>query len=340
MKKPDLPYLDPVTSKGKTYYYFRRGKTRTRIPHEPDTQEFSKRYWELRSGKSPVATKTSWDALIESYYQSPRFRRLGKGTQANYRRHCEEIRHKNGPKDMKSFRRKHAIAARDALQNTWSKANERVAVLSILCRHAVDIEWIDRNPIVDIEKLSGGEYEPWPAKILQAYEQHCDANKLTTARTIYQLMIGTGQRIGDCCAMKWSDFDGEFMSVVQEKTGTKIDIYCPSRLKKHLQNLRKSGTYILAKNLTQHIGKRQVQKEIELVREQIGVMSGSNRLVPHGWRYNAATELADAGVDIKDIQAVTGHKTLTMVQKYTDRSNQREASKRAQGRRERNENKT
>nr|WP_237399887.1 tyrosine-type recombinase/integrase [Rhodovulum visakhapatnamense] len=63
-------------------------------------------------------------------------------------------------------------------------------------------------------------------------------------------------------------------------------------------------------------------------------------LVPHGWRYTAATQLADAGVDMRDIQAVTGHKTLLMVQKYTAQANQKAASRRAQTAREQSRNET
>ncbi|WP_254441106.1 tyrosine-type recombinase/integrase [Ruegeria atlantica] len=94
--------------------------------------------------------------------------------------------------------------------------------------------------------------------------------------------------------------------------------------------------HILAKSATESPGKRRVQKAVEAVRESIGVMHGENRLVPHGWRYTAAKELADAGVDIRDIQAVTGHKTLQMVQKYASGTDQKHASKRAQQRREQN----
>nr|WP_321510363.1 tyrosine-type recombinase/integrase [uncultured Celeribacter sp.] len=338
MKKPDLPYLDAIPAKGKVYYYFRRGKVRVRINHDPDTEEFSREYWALRSGRTPAASRTTWEKLIVSYYQSPKYKKLSKGTASNYRRHCEEIRLKNGKKDVKSFRRKDAIAARDALQDTWSKANERVAVLSILMKHAVDLEWIDRNPVTDIEKLKGGEYKAWPESKLRAYESACGPHG--TARTVYELAIGTGQRIGDCIAMKWCDFDGEFVSVVQEKTGAKIQVYCPARLREYLSTLPRSGQHILAKNLTQPIGKRQVQKAVEAVRADIGVKSGTSRLVPHGWRYTAATQLAEAGVDMRDIQAVTGHKTLSMVQKYTAGASQKAASKRAQLSREQNKDKT
>jgi integrase len=338
MKTPNLPYLHSFKSKGKTYHYFRKGKIRVRIKHDPDTEEFFRQYWALRSGKASITSKTTWEKLIVSYYQSPKYKRLSKGTAANYRRHCEEIRAKNGNKDVRAFRRKHAIAARDALQDTWSKANERVAVLSVLMRHAVDLEWIDRNPVTDIEKLKGGEYEAWPESKLIAYERACEPHSV--ARTIYELAIGTGQRIGDCIAMRWDDFDGEYMKVVQEKTGSKIEVYCPKRLRDYLETLPKRGKHIIAKNLTQPLGKRQVQKAVEDVRRAIGVMDGDVRLVPHGWRYTAATQLADAGVDIRDIQAVTGHKTISMVQKYTAGADQKRASKRAQESREQNKSRT
>lgn len=341
MKNVDLPFLDRLTTtSGKTYIYFRRGKVRTRLPDNPDSEEFARAYWLLRSGKAKQQSKTTWEKLVRSYYASPAFKRLSAGTQANYRRHCETIREKNGMKDVRVFRRKHAIAARDALSDTWSKANERVAVLSILCKHAVDLEWIERNPVTDIEKLRGGEYEAWPDHTLRAYEAYCVEHKLTTARTIYELCIGTGQRIGDCVAMKWTDFDGEYMRVVQEKTGTLIEVYCPSRLRTYLSQLTKSGVHILAKNLTQPIGKRQVQKAVEEVRTGIGARFGTTKLVPHGWRYTAAKQLAEAGVSDADIQGVTGHKTLAMVQKYRAQANRKAGSKRAQTARERNENET
>lgn len=344
MRRTNLPYLEFKTVKGRPYIYFRRGKTRHRLPDNPDSEEFFREYWKLRSGLVVPKIKSTWDALIIRYLGSPAFRKLARSTQSDYRRHCDAIREKNGPKDVRRFRRKHALAARDALQATWSKANERVAVLSILCRFAVDLEWIDRNPVTDIPKLKGGEHKAWPDDKLRAFEGYCDANtdkpQVVMARTAFELGIGTGQRIGDCAKMLWSDFDGEYMDVVQEKTGTKVTIYCPRRLQTYLDSLPRTGKHILARNLTQPAGKRAVQKAVEWVRDAIGARAGDDRLVPHGWRYTAARELAEAGVSDADIQAVTGHKTLAMVQKYRAQANQKKASRRAQMQRERNINGT
>jgi integrase len=335
MKKPDLPYLEFKTIKGREYVYFRRGKMRSRLPDNPDSEEFFREYWTIRSGRKPHVAKTTWNALIIEFYKSPEFKSKAAGTRQNYRRHCEEIREKNGDKDMRNFRRKQAIAARDTLANTWSKANERLAVLSILCRKAVDLEWIERNPVTDIPKLTGGEYQAWPDDKLDAYERHCDAHRLTMARTVYELGVGTGQRLGDCIKMTWDDFDGEYMAVCQEKTDVKIWVYCPARLQAYLRALPRTGRHILPRNLTQPIGKRAAQKAVEDVRSALGLMHGASRLVPHGWRYTAARLLAEAGCSDSEIQAVTGHKTLSMVQKYRAQANQRAASKRAQQRRDR-----
>ncbi|TRD22970.1 tyrosine-type recombinase/integrase [Palleronia caenipelagi] len=49
-------------------------------------------------------------------------------------------------------------------------------------------------------------------------------------------------------------------------------------------------------------------------------------------RHIAAKELAEAGCSDCEIQAVTGHKSLAMVQKYRSQADQKAASERAQAR--------
>ncbi|SPJ30971.1 tyrosine-type recombinase/integrase [Falsiruegeria mediterranea] len=96
-----------------------------------------------------------------------------------------------------------------------------------------------------------------------------------------------------------------------------------------LAPLPRSGKHILAKNLTQPLSKRRVQKLVMDIRTEIGAVE----FVIHGWRYNAAVQLAEAGCSDTEIQAVTGHKTLAMVQKYRAQANQEHLSKPAQAKR-------
>jgi len=336
VKRPDKPYLQAKTIDGRTYWYFRRGRNYIRLPNDPDSREFDEAYWAIRSGRAKRKVKTTYDALITSYYQSPRFQKLKPSTQAEYRRTIEAIREKNGPKDFTVLRRKHVIAARDQYVDTWRKANAMVECLSILARHAIDMEWITSNPAQGVEKLTGGEYEPWPEAKLQAYEEYCRKHELLIELTTFMLCTGTGQRIGDVVAMEWADFDGEYIHVTQDKTQAKLWIACPRFLVEHLAALPKTGRHILAKNLTQPITKRRVQDRVQKVREQIGALN----YVIHGWRYNAAVALAEAGCSDSEIQSVTGHKTLEMVRKYRSQANQKRLSRAAQDRLEQNKHRT
>jgi integrase len=326
VKRTNKPYLACIQRSGKNYWYFRRGNSRIRLPDDPDSPEFDRAYWEIRSGKSKIQVKTTFDALIASYYQTPRFMRLKAGTKAEYRRTLELIREKNGDKDFTKLRRKDVIAARDTYAEHWRKANAMVEQISILARHAIDLEWITSNPAMGVEKLEGGSYEAWPEKMLSRYETFCLENSLSFELTIYMLCRFTGQRIGDVIGMKWSAFKGGFMEVTQEKTGAELQVYCPTQLQEYLARLPQTGDHILAKNLTQPISKRRAQKLVMDVRKEIE----AEGYVPHGWRYNAAKELAEAGCSDSQIQAVTGHKTLQMVAKYRNQASQKQLSKAAQ----------
>jgi integrase len=64
------------------------------------------------------------------------------------------------------------------------------------------------------------------------------------------------------------------------------------------------------------------------VRKQLRDM-GVKGYVIHGLRKNAAVELANAGCDAFEIAAITGHKTVQMVQHYAKRHDQRRRARSA-----------
>ncbi len=43
----------------------------------------------------------------------------------------------------------------------------------------------------------------------------------------------------------------------------------------------------------------------------------------HGLRYTAATKLAEAGCSLKEIAAITGHRSLAMLEKYSRGADQK-----------------
>jgi len=72
-----LKYIQPVKSRGKTYYYFRRGEQSVRLPDNPETPEFAVAYWKARLGTGDKNVKTTFNNLIDDYYRSSKYTALG-----------------------------------------------------------------------------------------------------------------------------------------------------------------------------------------------------------------------------------------------------------------------
>ncbi len=51
--------------------------------------------------------------------------------------------------------------------------------------------------------------------------------------------------------------------------------------------------------------------------------AGLEGLTFHGLRYTAAARLAEAGCSLKEIAAVTGHRSLSMIEKYSRDADQK-----------------
>lgn len=339
-----------VTEKsGRLYFRITRteaGKRHERylpLPGLEDSEEFDAEYWKIRSGSSEqlvAAPRTSWEALIISYKRSHLYRSKADGTRRKYNAVLEQLREKNGTKDIRRVTRQEIRAIHEKYAETPRKADHYLQVIRILLNFAKnELDWIDTNPAMGIKVFGPqSEFQPWPQNAQKAFLNACEEMNDTIMQTAYHLGTGTGQRPGDLCLMQWKHYDGEYVEVLQEKTRAKVWIYCPQKLREHLDGLQRQGKFILAKNLTQAIGYNGIEKRFRRARE----MAGKNLagLVMHGWRYTAAIALAEAGCSDAEIQSVTGHKTTAMVLKYRRQSDQRRLSKQAQTRRGQNGNET
>lgn len=131
----------------------------------------------------------------------------------------------------------------------------------------------------------------------------------------------TGQRRSDLCAMTWAAFDGERIKIRQQKTGAELMIPCHPTLRSQLVEWKREAKAVTI--LTNTLGRpwmpQHLSHELPTALVRLGMPRDLN---VHGLRKLAATSLADAGCTTHEIAAITGHRTLAMVQHYTQTADQ------------------
>jgi integrase len=177
----------------------------------------------------------------------------------------------------------------------------------------VETGWLDASPILRVKRLRGGNLPAWTEADAALALRHLKE----PLRRAVVLALFTGQRRGDLTRLTWNAYDGRAIRLRQGKTGAELVIPCHPELKAELDAWRPTtvsplilvnskGKPWLPTNLSTQLGR--ALEEIE------GFPSGRNI---HGLRKLAATNLAQAGCSMHEIAAITGHKTLAMVQLYT-----------------------
>jgi integrase len=135
------------------------------------------------------------------------------------------------------------------------------------------------------------------------------------------LLLYTGQRVGDVAAMKWSQYDGTGISVRQEKTHAPLWIPAHSTLKAALDSAHRHSEFITGAHYTAGSLSRVIKRELQKL--------GAAQYTAHGLRKNAAIALAEAGCTPHEVAAITGHRSLRMVQHYTAGAEQKKLAQRA-----------
>lgn len=327
--KRDLPayvYL----RKGKPYFE-RRGWQSQRIHAEPGTPEFAVEYARILSGVPAAPTGKTFKALVASYKRSPRFKRLAPRTKADYEQVLEWAETKLGALPADRMQRKDVIRARDANAERVRFANYIVQVLRVLMEHAIDQGWRVDNPAKGVKLLvsDGPDRQPWPEAKVAAFRSHAPAR----ARLIFELCVGTGQRIGDVLKMRWDAIEEDGIHVRQGKTKAALWVPFTTDLRAVLAATPRRGDTIVADEDGEPLRYWAAYYAVTQVRKMEAVKAEAFDI--HGLRYTAAAELAALGCDDDLIKAVTGHATGAMVAKYAGAVRQKARAKEAQGRRER-----
>lgn len=331
----DLPYAQPVKNRhGRIYWYYRRAGRRVRLPGEPGSPEWMAVYWRERGDDdkrlAPRQGSTRTVArLIQEYFRSPDFLDLEPSTKRTYRSSLNELVDLVGEDPVADLRFRHVNKIIGDMADRPAAANKMLKRMRTLFGLAVRLEWIDRDPSAGVRQFKTGEIHTWTDDEIQQFRDRWKPG--TRQRLAFTLQLCTGQRNSDVVAMQWPR-DGR-IQVTQEKTGARLWLPVPQELEDELDRHERKHLVILA---TEYGKPRSAAGYGNWMREAIRSANLPARCSPHGLRKAAAAHLADAGCSAHEIMAITGHRTLGEVERYTRAAQQEILARSAQAKRTKN----
>lgn len=321
----DLPYLHLVRSKGRVYTYYRRGALRARIEGEPGTAEFLAAYQVIhaeaetkQAGLAPAIRTVpgSLRALWLAYKASNDWRRLKGATQVGYVSLIEPLLPKFGDAAVSGM--KPAWIQRRMDEMTAARANRFLAVIRLLMNWSVPRGWVKVSPAAGIRraKHKAQSHRIWTAEEIAAMT----GPEAGLVRLPILIALHTGQRLGDVLRLTWSAYDGATVTITaQGKTGTRVVVPALPALREALNGAERRAEVVCTRKDGHAWKERHFKATFAAARKRLEL---PDDLHFHGLRHSAAVRLAEAGCSPHEIAAVTGHKSLAMVSRYTQQVQQ------------------
>jgi integrase len=192
-----------------------------------------------------------------------------------------------------------------------------------LTRYAMALGWSDRDPTAGVKTYKSKEIHTWNESEIAVFEGRWPEG--TRERLAFALLLYTGQRGSDVHRMSWSDIVGDTIRVAQQKTAAKLTIPIHDALDRVLAIADRDHATIL---VTAYGRPFSVKGFGNMVSTAIGEAGLPGRCKAHGLRKAAARRLAETGCSASEIAAITGHKTLAEVERYTRAADQERLARR------------
>jgi integrase len=315
-----LKYVNEYRDRqGKLRRYFRRGSKRGPLPGDVGSPEFMAAYQALLGNKPAPTTKISGSlGLLITEFYAKGMRNLKPSSKQTYRAALEPLAKAHGHRTANITHRQAAKLIADIGETKPAMANLTKRVLQAVYKYAVKAGWVDANPIIGIDGFKGGTHHTWTEGELQAFEKRWPLG--TRQRLAYTLLLYTTQRGGDVTRMSRADVANGELHVIQEKHGA--ELYLP-----FVQEIQRALAAYPAKGLTlfgREDGRPMTRAGLTHFMKDAAAKAGlPAKCVPHGLRKAGMRRMAEAGKTEKQIAAVSGHKSLREVQRYTEAADQR-----------------
>lgn len=313
-----LRYLKAVRARGKLYGYFdtgqkdAKGKRIYSALGRMDARDFEARYAAMlghRTRRAQVAETMTVKRLVDLFQRSPKYAQLAANSKRVYDLYLNHLAASLPTAPAGEIERKEIILLLDEKADKPAAANLMLGIYRSLYRWGRQREHVANDPCAGIDPFDIGEHEPWPEWLLDL----ALTSDNERVRLAVHLLYYTAQRIGDVIAMQWTDIEGEYIFVKQQKTEKVLQIRLHRDLQALLASTPKRGFTIITKANGSAVSQDWLRTSLQVWAKKNGA-----KIVPHGLRKNAVNTLLESGCSAAEAAAISGQ-SLAMVEHYAKR---------------------
>lgn len=232
-----------------------------------------------------------------------------------------------GPDRLVSSLTKHDVLTLKTEFKKWGVSdatiNRKLCALSTMMYEAVEFGYLDKVFKVGLTKEMNGRVRTFTNDEEASMLTWCDQNGAALLRDYIVVSMDTGFRQGEVLRIIADDVGDDNLWTYDTKNGESREVPLTARCKAALTARAKGqGGKALLFNIAPKVLRegdwRKMQKALGF--------ADDDEFTPHVMRHTWVTRLLGAGVDIKTVQEMAGHKNITTTQRYAKTSPERKAT--------------
>jgi integrase len=259
--------------------------------------------------------------IAAGYFRSAAFANLSDTSRRLYRSALKPIVDAHGHRLVRELPK---TAARNVIEAIGAShpgmANLTRAALSQVMAYAIASNVRTDDPFAGLERYRLGTHHTWTEAEIAQFERRWPLG--TRERLAFALLLYTAQRGGDVVKMVRNDIVDGYIRVSQDKVrkGTTNELMIP--IHPALARALKAGPVIGMQYLITDARGRPLRGVTRLIRRAVQAAGLPRHCVSHGLRKASLRRLAEHGSSTKQIAAVSGHRSLKEIERYTARADQ------------------
>lgn len=340
MPRPRPPHLQKaITRHGKVVWYVRFGRgPKIRIRGEYGSPEFDEAYQAAVSGERPTppgkAAKGTLEWLWLLYRQSGAWLDLSMATRRQRENIMLHVLKTAAREPLSRINKKAILAGRDRRAATPSQAKNFISTMRGLFAWAVDAELVAVDPTVGVKrprKAKSEGFPVWTDDDIAQYERRWPRG--TRERVMLDVFLYTGLRRGDAAVVGKQHVRDGSIQIDTEKTGMRVTIPILAELQATLDAGPVGDLAFIATSAGDPMTKESLGNAFRDACRAAGIKKSA-----HGLRKAAATNAANRGATVAELEAIFGWAGGQMAALYTRSANRQKLSTGAADKLARNEN--